>query len=48
MGQPDIGADDRALSDDCFPAQNGGTGVDGDIILDGGMPLGIGGILGDG
>jgi hypothetical protein len=39
MGEPDIAADDRSRADAGIAAENRGAGIDGDIILDGGMPL---------
>ena len=39
MGDEGVGADHAVFADDGLPAQNRGTGVDGDIVLDGGVPL---------
>ena len=35
----DVGSDDRAFSDGRLAAEDRGTGVDGDVVLDGGMRL---------
>ena len=39
IGEPHVTADDRVVPDGCLAAQNGGAGVDGHIVLDGGVAL---------
>ena len=37
-GDKGVGADDASFSDDSLAAQNGGTGVDRDMIFNSGVP----------
>ena len=42
LGEPDVTADNAVISDLGLAAEYGGSGVDGDVVAEGWMPLFVG------